>query len=249
MTAAGSPQPWRIGVVIPAHDEALHIARALDSVLDAVDLLPSSVRAQVVVVADACTDGTASIARSTLQERGKVVVSLARSVGVSRALGMQRILTRWQHPFERTWLANTDADSVVPPTWLTDQLALADAGATAVAGVIEVDSFSDLVPGAGPVFRQRYAFRDGVEHPHVHGANLGVRADAYLDVGGWASLVTAEDHDLWNRLRARGWPVRADPAVVVTTSGRRVGRAPLGFAVGLDQLNESLSAACPESAA
>jgi hypothetical protein len=39
-------------------------------------------------------------------------------------------------------------------------------------------------------------YEDGT-HPHVHGANLGIRADAYSDAGGWNDLTVAEDHCLW----------------------------------------------------
>jgi cellulose synthase/poly-beta-1,6-N-acetylglucosamine synthase-like glycosyltransferase len=69
-----------------------------------------------------------------------------------------------------------------------------------------------------------------VTHPHVHGANLGIRADAYLDAGGWSDLALAEDHCLWGRVRACGWRVASSVACVVTTSGRLNGRAQGGFA-------------------
>jgi hypothetical protein len=64
----------------------------------------------------------------------------------------------------------------------------------------------------------------------VHGANLGVRADAYLDVGGWRDVRVSEDHCLWNRLIRRGWRLRSPTASVVLTSGRLRGRARGGFA-------------------
>jgi hypothetical protein len=73
------------------------------------------------------------------------------------------------------------------------------------------------------------AMPDGT-HAHVHGANLGVRADAYVDAGGWPQLALAEDHCLWLRIKARGWPVIAASASIVCTSGRLVGRAMGGFA-------------------
>ncbi len=233
--------PWRVGVVIPAHDEVGHIADAIASVVEACAQLPPCVRTDVVVVADSCTDATAAVATDALAGAGSVIVGHARSVGVSRATGTEHVLGHLLHPLDRTWLANTDADSIVPQTWLTEQLALADRGATAVAGLIEVDSFADLAPGTGAVFLQRYSPTDGRPHTHVHGANLGVRADAYRAVGGWNDLVTAEDHDLWHRLRTRKWPVRAVSSIVVRTSGRRIGRAPNGFALGLDQLSREVA--------
>ena len=65
------------------------------------------------------------------------------------------------------------------------------------------------------------------------GANLGVRADRYLAAGGWADLPTAEDHDLWRRLHQTGARTCSSAKIVVATSGRRIGRAPHGFAGAL----------------
>jgi cellulose synthase/poly-beta-1,6-N-acetylglucosamine synthase-like glycosyltransferase len=64
----------------------------------------------------------------------------------------------------------------------------------------------------------------------VHGANLGIRADAYSDAGGWNDLTVAEDHCLWSRVRNRGWLTIACVSSVVFTSGRLYGRAMDGFA-------------------
>jgi hypothetical protein len=64
----------------------------------------------------------------------------------------------------------------------------------------------------------------------VHGANLGVRADAYLEAGGFAGLATGEDHALWNALRQRGRRMVSKRAVKVTTSSRIRARARHGFA-------------------
>jgi hypothetical protein len=88
-------------------------------------------------------------------------------------------------------------------------------------------------------FRKTYLIHPDGSHPHVHGANLGVRADAYLRAGGWQSLATAEDHDLWNRLLEIGSSRRSIGHMTVLTSGRRIGRAPRGFAGALIALNEA----------
>lgn len=133
----------------------------------------------------------------------------------------------------RTWLLTTDADTVVPLDWVGAHLRLAEAGTAAVAGVVRVDTFAAHAVHADAVrrgFADTYAMHPDGTHPHVHGANLGVRADAYLAAGGWPALTTAEDHALWVRLRTGGWPTVSSIDAWVTTSGRPVGRAPRGFA-------------------
>ncbi len=84
-------------------------------------------------------------------------------------------------------------------------------------------------------FRLSYTIHPDGSHPHVHGANLGVRADAYLRAGEWNALETAEDHDLWGRLPNRLSTARIE----VVTSGRRQGRAPSGFAGALAAHNQT----------
>jgi hypothetical protein len=82
-------------------------------------------------------------------------------------------------------------------------------------------------------FRGSYHIHADGTHPHVHGANMGVRADASLKAGGWLALETAEDHDLWHRLRHSGHCALSAAKLQVTTSGRKTGRAPHGFAEAL----------------
>ena len=79
-------------------------------------------------------------------------------------------------------------------------------------------------------FERSYRKPLGGPHPHVHGANLGVRASAYLDVGGFPPLALSEDHALWHALRSGGHPVVATRRVWVATSARRQSRASGGFA-------------------
>ncbi|WCO67787.1 glycosyltransferase [Iamia majanohamensis] len=226
---------WRVAVTIPARDEADRIAACLRSVQTAISTAGLH-DAVVVVVADHCTDATAATARELLGPRGVVVECRHRSVGRARAVAAAAALRRTAPaPLHRTWLATTDADTTVDPDWLVRQLACAAEGAAAVAGVVRVDDLDDLAPVVGRRWRAAYR-TTGRSHPHVHGANLGVRADAYVAVGGWPDTDTAEDHGLWDRLRRAGWPTAASVDVRVTTSGRRVGRAPAGFAAHLRSL-------------
>ena len=159
-------------------------------------------------------------------------------VGAARALAARLALSRYRGPAHRCWLANTDADCVVPEDWLLSQLAAARRGVAALAGIVDVDSYEDHQAIVQTRFRLTYLIHADGTHPHVHGANLGVRADSYLLAGGWAAQDTAEDHDLWQRLQCTAQPCIADARLKVITSGRRVGRAPHGFAGALAAANE-----------
>ncbi|WP_239072180.1 hypothetical protein [Streptomyces bauhiniae] len=66
-------------------------------------------------------------------------------------------------------------------------------------------------------------------HPHVHGANLGFAADAYLDAGGFPPLTTGEDRALVHALERRGHRVLRTAACPVLTSPRLRPRAHGGF--------------------
>lgn len=220
-------------MLIPARDEEALLPRCLESVQRSRKNLPPTVTSDVILVDDGSSDATYSIARTFLEDGGAVVRSCGRVVGWARALAAQTAIARFEGPTNRHWFANTDADCVVPDSWLLDHLAVASANIDAVAGIVSVDSFEEHGPGVRARFQASYAIHSNGTHSHVHGANLGVRCDAYLRAGGWSALNTAEDHDLWNRLRATGSSQVSISSLNVVTSGRRVGRAPLGFAGAL----------------
>lgn len=230
---------WHIAILIPARDEQELLPRCLRSVMKARGFLPPHITSDLIVVSDNSSDETFQVAKHMIEENGLVIETLAGCVGAARSLAAQLALERYTGPANRIWLANTDADCEVPDTWLLDHLALAESGVAAVAGIIDVDSFAEHEIEVPERFRLSYLIHPDGTHPHVHGANLGVRGDAYLQAGGWQSLATAEDHDLWQRLH-RGQHRRvADASLRVVTSGRRIGRAPLGFAGALAAHNEA----------
>jgi glycosyltransferase involved in cell wall biosynthesis len=229
---------WEVAVLIPARNEEVLLARCLESVLRATDLRPSTNEASIVLVSDCSTDRTAEIAYGVIGARGSILHTRAGTVGTARALAATYAIERAIAPLSNLWLANTDADCVVPPTWLSDQLDLASSGIEAVAGIVAIDSFEEHGPEVPARFQASYSIHADGTHPHVHGANLGVRADRYLGVGGWANLKTAEDHDLWGRLRRNGVRLLSSAHLQVVTSGRRIGRAPSGFAGALAAHND-----------
>lgn len=234
------PAKWHIAVLIPARDEEELLPRCLRSVLEACRRLPHGVTSDIVIVVDRSTDSTREIAEDLIQHKGVVIETNVGSVGSSRALAARIALRRYKGTRERCWLANTDADCEVPSDWLIRQISIAECGYAAVAGIIDVDTFADHDASVPHQFRLTYLIHTDGTHPHVHGANLGVRADAYLESGGWSHLLTAEDHDLWQRL-LRGKHRRSSTASLrVVTSGRRTGRAPHGFADALAAHNGAI---------
>ena len=218
-----------VHVVVPARDEADRLPRLLASLESAcLHALATSPGLQVraTVVLDSCLDASGEVLRGhpwvdvVAVDAG--VVGIVRARGVSRA----RALALGHRP-DQVWIACTDADSVVPPHWLSEQLGFAGGGHDLVVGAVHPDP-SDLTPEVVTAWRDRHRLHEG--HPHVHGANLGFTLAAYDLVGGFAPLRTGEDVRLVSDLQAAGVPWVSTARNLVVTSGRRVARAPHGFA-------------------
>jgi hypothetical protein len=226
-----------VSVVIPIHDEREGLPGCLAAVATAFAALPPSVEPLLVLVFDSCTDGSerVPIPRSRAAPTRCFRVQF-RNVGQARATGMRAALAHFAgFARSRLWLATTDADSAVPTTWLTGQLHLAEEGAQAVAGTVRVADWSARPPGLGERFQSFYD-EPGEVHPHVHGANLGIRGDAYEASGGFEPLVSGEDHALWRALQKAERPRVSTRQIAVMTSARCDGRAPRGFSGFLTQL-------------
>jgi glycosyltransferase involved in cell wall biosynthesis len=224
-----------LAVVVPAHDEAVLLPRALAALRTAArHPALSGIAVSLVVAADTCQDGTAEVARAAGAD---VVEVAARNAGIARAAGIGDALRRLGAPGSAAWIATTDADSRVPPGWLAHQLIRAAHGWDAIVGTVEVTVWPPSYP---PGARIRYAAdyrrtasRSPDAHPHVHGANLGVSARAYRAVGGFPPLASGEDIALVARLDAAGFRVLRTTDCPVDTSARHDGRAPGGFSAHL----------------
>ncbi|HWD62163.1 MAG TPA: glycosyltransferase [Humibacter sp.] len=220
MTSCG-----RFVVVIPAHNEQDTLDECLRSVTCAAHAVTGA-SVDVVLVLDDCNDGSAEIARR--HQTVDVVTIRASSVGAARAAGAAHALIgRTATDLAHTWLATTDADSVVQPSWLLLHQRIALAGADALIGAV-VPRLEELDP--------LRAARWSASHPpgatlgHVHGANLGVRASAYRAAGGFLPAAADEDVDLVRALRAAGAHIAQAEDAPVITSARLKGRTPHGYA-------------------
>ncbi|WP_421742410.1 glycosyltransferase [Cellulomonas sp.] len=222
------PRIEHVVVVVPARDEEQLVGRclgSLQSARQAARAVRPDLTVDLVLVLDRCTDGTRSVALGHLDVR---LVDLDEGrAGAARAAGVRDALARSTADPARTWVAGTDADSVVPEGWILEHLRLADAGADVVVGTVRPDP-TDLSPAQLAAWRTTRV--PGRPNGHVHGANLGVRADAYLRAGGFPDLPEHEDVDLVETLTALGARVVATDDCDVLTSGRLVGRTPGGYA-------------------
>ena len=216
----------RVAVIVPAANEEGLIGSCLSSIRAAREHLYRSsadVHVRIVVVLDRCADATPAIA-AACGDVQPVTIS-AGSVGAARLAGAAAALAGGGRSSE-LWLANTDADCEVPANWLTSMVIEASLGAQVLLGTVLPG------PGLGPPARtewaRRHHLRDG--HPHVHGANFGIRGDAYLALGGWQPLATGEDADLARRAARSGHlRIARTASIPVVTSVRSSGRAPRGF--------------------
>lgn len=213
-----------IGVCIPAHNEAQSIVACLASVCAAASHPHLAGRkVEIVVVHDSCTDETAQLSAQWPVARLHLEV---RNVGIARATGAQYLIEQGAQ-----WLAFTDADSVVSPLWLVHQLALQS---NVVCGTVEVTDWSchgPLAAQAQQAFEAGYQDQDG--HRHVHGANLGMSAAAYLQAGGFEALTCSEDQALVDKLVQLGQQVAWSALPRVATSARPISRVDGGFATTL----------------
>ena len=217
-----------VGVVVPANDEEQLIGPCIAALEQARAHVAQRVETYLVVVLDACVDGTRTAAERALRGPHCVLSAAFANVGKARAYGAAQVLRHFaQRDASCVWLATTDADSRVEPHWLADHLEVANAGAHGLAGAIDIDDWHGYTSKQIAAFRAFYAAHSASP---VHGSNLGVRADAYLEAGGFAGEATGEDHALWNALRDCGKRLVSGRGVVVKTSSRWRGRAPGGFA-------------------
>lgn len=233
-----------IGIVIPAHNEELY----LDQCLRAARVAAASPGlhgepVHITVALDSCTDASRAIVeRHAAQAAAACAIDClcvnARNVGVTRAAGARHLLERGAR-----WLAFTDADTLVSPDWLTQQLRL---DVDVVCGTVAVGDWSPHRGDAALLsryFHDSYTDADG--HRHIHGANLGVSAAAYERAGGFAPLACSEDVALVTALQASGARFAWSAAPRVTTSARRDARARGGFG---DTLLRYAASACAVAA-
>lgn len=227
-----------MAVVIPARNEEILLAACLRSVAAAMERVTLACLA--VVVLDRCVDGSAEVARDwaeriplLLVEGEFTSVGAARDAGVAAARPQVNAVDA-----EHVWIANTDADTVVPSQWLERQRRLANSGLDLILGTVEPGPPEPGQERGHQIWFQEHDLVEG--HSHVHGANLGIRLSELDRAGGFGDARVAEDVGLTQRVRDGHGRWLATDTMRVVTSSRRHGRASHGFAEYLRALDASV---------
>jgi glycosyltransferase involved in cell wall biosynthesis len=207
-----------IGILIPAHNEEDLLEDCLEAALLAAqhELLDGET-VEVLVVLDSCTDRSLEIVTAYPVHSLEID---ARNVGQARAAGARFLLDRGAR-----WISCSDADSRVAQDWLVAQLSLE---VDAVCGTVTVDEWHESIDESSQIrYHQHYQARD--DHRHIHGANLGISADAYRRAGGFEPLACDEDVQLVRQLERCGANIAWSHRPQVLTSARLDSRARGGF--------------------
>lgn len=227
-------------VAIPARNEAARLPAALSA------LAQEMPRLDVIVIANNCTDATATIARQ-FGPFGVAVLEtgcLNGGVGEARRLGMHAALAAAP---DAEILATTDADCVVMSGWgrvVRQALEMADVVCGRVVpdpaefallpsvvrrhGNLE-DEVSALQAELGGL--RSPSFHDPLpRHAQTPGASLAFRTAAYRRVGGFEAIPCQEDRRIVALIEATGGRVARPWSLAVTASCRLEGRAPGGMA-------------------
>jgi len=222
-------------VGVPARNEESRIVACVASVVAAVSALDRNLTVAIVVASDDSTDSTDVLLGtiSRCEPSVHMVRGNWRSAGGTRRAavdhGLALLAAAGFTAMNSTWIATTDADTVVSPDWLLRHLHHAESGYDAVAGIVGITDDEDCTAELLATFTELYTL-ERETHPHVHGANFGVRASAYLAADGFPDIRVSEDHALWNELRRQKFRLVSRVDVRVSTSARLRGRAVGGFA-------------------
>lgn len=194
----------RLLVLIPAHDEAAGIAGCVESVLAQWTADP----ADVIVIADNCSDDTAERARAA----GARVLIRTDPARPGKPWALRWTLEQVPlDPYDAVVIV--DADTTIEPGFFRSLEAAGPLRRGAVQGCIlpanEADNWLTLL--AGLFARARYDFlyplraRAGLNVP-LTGNGMCIGADVLRE--GWQDLSLTEDLELYARLTASGRPIR-----------------------------------------
>ena len=191
-----------VSVLVPAHDEAVGIAKGVRSL--AASRYPGDV--EVIVVDDGSSDGTAEIVEALGLERVRVL----RQTNAGKAAALNRGLAAARHDF----IVTVDADTVFEPETLLHLMQrFREPGVGAISGNTKVGNRRGLL---GRWQHIEYVMGFNLDRrmyetlgcmPTVPGAIGAFRRQALMDIGGVSGATLAEDTDVTLDIGRAGWSV------------------------------------------
>ena len=184
--------------VIPARNAENEIGRAIDSIRRTMTL--GGLQYEIVVADHGSDDATSAVAR----KRGARVVDAATAKSVAEARNRAAVESNG------AVLVFVDSDVTLDETWSS---AFASVRSRLDRERIITGSQVSMPPEASRLERVWFgSSRPGARY--INSGHLIVPGSVFAELGGFDSrLVSAEDHDLCNRLRGLGGMVIPDPAL------------------------------------
>jgi glycosyltransferase involved in cell wall biosynthesis len=199
-----------ISVVIPAYNEERYLGQCLEALRT--QTYPAE-QFELIVVDNGSSDATALIAQC---HGARVVWEPMRGIGQARQSGV--LAARGEI------IAGTDADTIVPPHWLS-HIAWRFAADPALGGLYGPVRYMDgksLDKLADHTINASMWLTAAVRRPCFSGNNWAARREAIWQAGGFNSaLLAGEDLDFSMRLY-RVTRVDFDPQLAAHTSARRM---------------------------
>lgn len=201
----------KVSILLAARNEEKLIKRSLDHL---VKLDYPSDKLEVLIGDDQSTDNTLSIVREFILEQSNFqVFSIESNLGKARGKG--NVLAQLAHKATGEFYLITDVDVALPSNWVKSIISAFDEKVGIVSGTTTCErhnQFSNLQAIDWLHFMGYIkAFANvGVSCTAV-GNNMGVRAKAYRECGGFEALdfSITEDYKLFEAVTRNGWDWKA----------------------------------------
>lgn len=231
----GANELW---IVVPAYNESAWVGSTIDALA-----LQERVSPTVLVVDNASTDDTAAAVKAAGLRHPELDVRVIREdeKGTGSACD-----TGFRHAIEHgaTFILRTDADCVPTPAWASRMRDALDGGLDLVGGNYRARTDDGTAPFGASVITPlvygmvRFIGRirpnnnrkgEGYQAPYLlaPGGNMGIRATAYLESGGFPRTKIEDAHEdkqLINRVRKVSSKLGYRRDAIVCFSNRRAAR-------------------------
>jgi glycosyltransferase involved in cell wall biosynthesis len=238
--ASSTPSPakgHRLWVVVPGYNEAAWIGATIDAIA-----AQREATFTVLVVDNASTDGTADVVRAAAARHPGLDLRVLREEEKGTGAACD---SGFRHAIEQgaALVLRTDADCVPDVDWAARMRDALDGGLDMVGGNLrhrtDDGTASVLAPVLVPLLYGLIRFvarvrpnnndNPGYRSPFIlaPGANLGIRAEIYLEAGGFPRTRIEDAHEdkqLMNRVRLVTGSIGYRRDAVVRFSNRRVAR-------------------------